>query len=270
MRKLLVAGLVVVGLLGMGTRGRGRDGDESRRRRTHTCAVMADGSVSCWGGNSYGQLGDGTSSPRSTPAPIPGSGGVVAIATGWGHTCAVTTAGGVMCWGHNPYGQLGDGTTTQRKTPVAVTGLPGAAVAVAAGHSHTCALTVGGAVLGPQRQRPAGRQLDDHQADADPHVRTGQRRIGDSTGYYHSCAVTSSGGATCWGVNSDGQLGDNSTTARLAPVAVSGLSSGVSALAGGYYHTCALTTGGAVSCWGNNGEGQLGDGHRLAAWCPWP
>ncbi len=271
MRKRLIAELIVVGLLATGVPA-AEAGTATRvaAARTHTCAVMADGSVSCWGGNAYGQLGDGTSNSRSTPTPVQGLGGVVAIATGWGHTCAVTTAGGVMCWGYNYYGQLGDGTTTQRKTPVAVTGLPGAAVAVATGHSHTCALTVGGAVLcwGRNDNGQLGDSSTTTRLTPTPVLGLGSGVSAIATGYYHSCAVTSSGGATCWGVNSDGQLGDNSTTARLAPVAVSGLSSGVSALAGGYYHTCALTTGGAVSCWGNNIEGQLGDGTQIRRLVP--
>ena len=80
-----------------------------------------------------------------------------------------------------------------------------------------------------------------------------------STGYNHTCAVTTSGGATCWGQNVNGQLGDNSTTRRPTPVTVSGLTSGVASLIAGYYHTCAVTTSGGAKCWGNNGNGQLGD-----------
>ena len=81
-----------------------------------------------------------------------------------------------------------------------------------------------------------------------------------AAGWYHTCAVTSGGGAKCWGANGTGQLGDGSTTYRLTPVAVSGLSSGVSAMAASETHTCAVTSGGGVACWGLNSYGQLGDG----------
>ena len=89
-----------------------------------------------------------------------------------------------------------------------------------------------------------------------------------STGYYHSCALLSTGAVKCWGNNTYGQLGDNSQTQRLTPVDVSGLSSGVTAISAGYWHTCALLSTGAVKCWGQNTYGQLGDNSQTQRLTP--
>ena len=163
----------------------------------------------CWGDNEFGALGNGTTTNPVAPVEVAGlSNGVAAIAVGWYHTCALTAVGGIKCWGDNEYGQLGDGTTTHRRMPVEVAGLSSNVVAIAAGSSHTCALTA-------------------------------------------------AGGVKCWGYNFYGQLGDGTKTDRLTPVDVFGLSSGISAIAAGGDHTCALTAAGGVKCWGDNFLGAL-------------
>ena len=112
----------------------------------HTCAVLGGGLVYCWGGNSLGELGNGTKDSSNFPHLVPGVSGAVAIAAGNGHSCAVLAGGKVSCWGWNVDGQLGDGSKdTMKSLPTTVVGLAGA-VAIAAGHTHTCALVAGGGV----------------------------------------------------------------------------------------------------------------------------
>ena len=117
----------------------------------HTCAILDDGSVSCWGYNSYGQLGDGTTTQRTTPTQTSSLGTdrtAVAITAGDYHTCAILDDGSVSCWGYNDYGQLGDGTTTDRNTPTQTSslGTDRTAVAISAGRYHTCAILDDGSV----------------------------------------------------------------------------------------------------------------------------
>jgi len=234
-------------------------------RGYHTCALTGGGAVKCWGENNVGQLGDGTvGTNRLTPVDVAGlAGGVVAIAAGGVHTCALTSGGAVKCWGYNHAGQLGDGTVgTTRLTPVDVAGLASGVVAIAAGGSHTCALTRGGAVKCWGEN--ASAQLGDGTVGASrltpvDVVGLASGVVAIAAGGSHTCALTRGGAAKCWGRNDDGRLGDGTVrTIRLAPVDVVGLASGVAAISAGYAHTCALTSGGAAKCWGDYEYGQLG------------
>ena len=234
---------------------------------SHACALTAAGGVVCWGNNSHGQLGDGTTTQRLAPVAVAGlDSGVRAIAAGGDHTCAVTTAGAVFCWGDNVAGQVGDGTTEHRDMPVQVTGLGSGVQAISLGYYHSCALTSAGAVscwgyaaVGALGDGSTGDTNHDRLTPvAVVGLGSGVRAI--AAGYEHTCALTTAGAVQCWGWNLGGQLGDGTTTQRLSPVPVTGLSSGVQAIAGGVYHTCALVTANAVYCWGVNTSMQLGDG----------
>ncbi|MGB2694858.1 MAG: flexitail domain-containing putative surface protein [Dehalococcoidia bacterium] len=184
----------------------------------HTCAITDTGGLKCWGFNGFGQLGDGSGFSRPVPVDVIGlDSGVAAVAPGWYHTCALTIEGGVKCWGWNIFGQLG--TTGVYCIPDEPL-FPCSAVPV-----DVKGLESGGAAV--------------------------------STGSFHSCALTTSGGVKCWGNNSVGQLGDGTTTSRHTPADVLGLTSDVVAIAAGFDHTCALTSAGAVKCWGENGAGVV-------------
>jgi alpha-tubulin suppressor-like RCC1 family protein len=236
----------------------------------HACALTTAGSVKCWGANGEGQLGDGKTTYGNTPVDVRGlTSGVAAIAAGLYHTCAVTVGGGVKCWGYNGYGQLGDGTTKDRLTPVDVSGLTSGVAAIAAGGGlyleggHTCAVTVDGGVKcwGYNRYGQLGDgTTKDRLTPVDVTAGLSNGVAAIAMGYYHTCAVTASGGLKCWGLNDNGQLGDGTIRKHRTPTDVSGLAIGVAAVAAGGYHTCAVTAAGGAKCWGNNYDGELGDG----------
>jgi alpha-tubulin suppressor-like RCC1 family protein len=228
----------------------------------HTCALTASGGVKCWGLNLWGQLGDGTTVEHLTPVDVLTlTSGVTAVAAGSLYNCALMTAGGVKCWGDNTHGQLGIGTTQLRLSPVEVSGLSGGVTALAAGEHHTCALMEGGGVkcwglndlgqLGDGTSETRLTPVDVSGLESEV--------IALAAGSRHTCALTTSAGVKCWGDNSSGQLGDGTTTNRSTPVDVSGLTSAVTVLAAGSYHTCVITANAGASCWGSNYAGQLGN-----------
>ena len=202
-----------------------------------------------------------SASPVSTPTSTPPAArhSNPAIAAGKDHNCVLTQAGEVRCWGSNTSGQLGNGTTAGSRIPVEVSGLRGGVSAIAAGGGHTCALTGGGRVMcwGEFLGAPlhGGQTLNLVPSDV-PRLAQGVSAIAAGGG--HTCAVTRAGGVMCWGANYSGQLGDGTTQDSDVPVSVAGLAGGVTAIAAGNSHSCALKRDGRVTCWGNDDLGQVG------------
>ena len=241
---------------------------------SHTCALTRSGAAYCWGFNHYGQLGDGSTTHRPTPVAVSGglsfttiaaganhtcaltrsgaaycwgSGGSIPVAVsgeltfttltaGEGHTCGLTSSGSAYCWGRNATGQLGDGSTTSRSSPVAVAGgLSFSALAAGSGldgRAHTCALTSSGAAycwgadgLGASTRDLCGPPHDPEEIACN---RTPVAVSGGLTfstlvvGSFHTCGLTAAGSAYCWGGNGWGQLGTGSTENSFVPVAVAG------------------------------------------------
>jgi alpha-tubulin suppressor-like RCC1 family protein len=236
----------------------------------HTCAILEDRGVWCWGNNSDGQLGDGSNTSSFAPVAVQAAAGAplanaVALAVGGYHSCALTSDGRVWCWGLNQHGQLGNGTTVKSNRAVLVESAPGVALngvtQLATGGWHQCA------VLGSGQLACWGEGRDGQLGDG-----TGQSKQRAVTlaglssvtaiglGEFHSCAVAA-GALRCWGSNQYGQLGVSPATVAqaLSPRAGPAVTQ-VSAISAGYDRTCALRSNGAVTCWGDNSVGQLGDG----------
>ncbi|MDG1540350.1 MAG: S8 family serine peptidase [Candidatus Thalassarchaeaceae archaeon] len=233
---------------------------------SHSCAILDDGSVSCWGDNTNGQLGDGSRSPSLEPekSSMPLGRRAVEISAGSYHTCSVFDDGSVRCWGSNEFGQLGDGTTIERTSPVPVElGQGMSALGISSGESHTCVILSDHSVK-CWGQNSNGQLGDGTSIDSSSPIPTemgGKDALSISTGSYHTCAIMSDRTVRCWGDNWNGQIGDGTNTDRATPVEISipSNSSAVS-LDAGAMHTCLGVNDGSMFCWGYNAYGQLGNG----------
>jgi len=257
------------------------------------CALGDDGAVVCWGDNLAGQLGLGfTGAPRSCDptetggadvVPLPGP--AVAIAArgtsdgGGAHICALIATGAVVCWGENGSGQLGTGDTKPLSSPSAPLAFPDGFVPteLVLGYDISCARSADGGVKcwGSDADGLLGPPIDmagDRLAPG-PDARWFGRPVSAlAAGDDHTCAIFDSGALACWGRNQAGQLGLGDTVDRgsqpdqlgssLPDVDLGGASA--IAVAAGAAHTCAVTDGGDVRCWGDNGYGQLGTGDQVA------
>lgn len=191
----------------------------------HTCALMSNDEMKCWGYNIYGQLGDNSTTNRITPVQVYNLSSISQISAGSMHTCATTNGGSVRCWGWNYFGQLGNDSTTNSSTQVRVNGLTSGQDMVTTGSNFSCARSDGGGVkcwgnnsygqLGNNSNNNTDTPVDVY------NLTSGASQVSAKSDF--ACAVTTSGGVKCWGHNNYGQLGNQSTNNSSIPVDVKNL-----------------------------------------------
>ena len=255
------------------------------------CALDGAGATYCWGDNQYGQLGNGNEGPiadSNVPVAVDTSGVLAGktltqISVGDWDVCALDSAGAVYCWGQNAFGMFSNGTFSGSDVPVpadTVGALAGVTITqIAVGPLHMCALKSSGAAycvgyngygeLGDGNTTSTQVMTAVDTSGALAGHRLAQIAVGD----LGTCAVSDAGAAYCWGYNNVGQLGNGSTVEGSdVPVAVdtSGVLAGITLTQAtvGYDHTCAEDAAGAAYCWGDNGNGELGDGNTTNSSVP--
>ncbi|WP_018908026.1 RCC1 domain-containing protein [Salinispora arenicola] len=235
----------------------------------HNLALTSAGTVLAWGRNHRGQLGDGSTVDKLEPVSVdfPAGTTVTAIAGGDDHNLAITSTGGVFTWGSNSSGELGDGTTIDRTTPILV-GLPGTTVTTTAGGGHSFAVTSADTVHAwgdnSDGQLGNGNNVDQLEPVA-VSMPLGATVTAIAGGDDHSLALTAAGALLAWGNNDVGQLGNGNTLDQSEPVDVN-LPTGTTITAIATRdsdHSLALTAAGTVLAWGENDDGELGDGSTL-------
>jgi len=279
--------------------GTGKEAVELELGTEHSCAVLSDGGLRCWGNGMFGRLGlgDGTSRGDDAgemgdvlPAVALGTGKTaVSVGAGVHHTCALLNDGSVKCWGSNSLGQLGSGVAgTVGNGPWQMGDHLGAvslgsgktAVALAVGYNHGCAVLSDGSVKcwGSNSLGQLGIGSTQHRGDSagemgdslpSVNLGTGKTAVAITAGFGHSCALLNDGSVKCWGDNGYGQLGLGDTADRgdqsnemgnNLPAVSLGAGKTAVAISAGHDHTCALLNDSHVKCWGYNGFGQLGVG----------
>lgn len=226
----------------------------------HSCAVLRDGSVKCWGDNSSGQLGDGTTKNRLTPAHVRGIRQAIDVSAGDGYTCALLRSHRMLCWGANESGELGDGTTTDRFAPVAVDDVADVrAMSTESGYEEdgsTCALLQNGkircwgasAALGDNS--PSTSELDFSLSPVTVANITNAAAISDGN-LTARCAVLETGEVECWGGDYT-TYDEASDVEDTSPIPIKGITEATAVVSGEWDSGCALIrNGGTVSCWGD-------------------
>jgi alpha-tubulin suppressor-like RCC1 family protein len=245
---------------------------------SHSLALCADGTLAAWGSNGNGRLGNGTTTDSTVPVAVNMAGvlsgkAVIAVKAGDSQSVALCTDGTLAAWGYNGNGQLGNGNTISSNVPVAVCQVADMSgrriVAVALGTNHSLACCADGTLFAwgynYNGQLGAGTTTDSMVSVAVGRtgLLAGKPVVAVSAGFNHSLALCADGTLAAWGYNSQGQLGNGSTTQVNVPTAVdqTGLLAGktIVNVAAGYSHSMVLCADGSLAAWGYNTSGQLGN-----------
>jgi alpha-tubulin suppressor-like RCC1 family protein len=232
----------------------------------HSCAILNDETIRCWGRNEYGQLGDGSFSYKTEPEYM-GINNAIEVAAGNNFNCALLDDKTVTCWGQNKMGQMGDGTNIYRQTASPTISVSNVKM-LKAGQQHACALLEEGTIK-CWGYNGIGQLGDGTQTSRSTPVLV--QGITNATaidlGDDHTCALLADKTAWCWGSGLYGRLGNGSHAYSSVPIQVSSLSN-VAGIAAGYMHSCAFFENGRAKCWGYNSQGSLGDGTTTTSFLP--
>ncbi len=243
---------------------------------SHTCAVVSDGTLRCWGDNSYAQLGVAGLAPRATPTLVPNLENVSAVTAGWLFTCVLLRSDQVSCWGYDCNGGLGCPWDRESPHQTCIPLASGSKVTeIHAGAEHACARTASGSVQcwgrndhyqvgdGTTPASISGCGDTNSNRFGPVSVKGVAGAVGLAVNWWHGCAVLGSGAIRCWGGNDNGSVGNGDTVQHATSVVPRGLDGAAHqavAVATGIDHSCALLRDGSIQCFGANGRGQLGDG----------
>ena len=235
----------------------------------HTCALLANGDMYCWGNDDDGQIGYGSATTTYSPQLVLLPRSAIAIGAGDSHTCAILDNNSMMCWGKNYFGQVGDGTTNQRDAPVYVENFIGANVypiAVSGGTQHTCALLNDGSIncWGRNNNGQLGTYSGDSLSPVSISLGSNVSAMQITSNGGHNCVLLTNKTLNCWGQNNLGQIGDGTTTNKYVPTYVEMENQeNVEYVSAHYDGVCVVLENLKLSCWGQNYAGQVGDGTNL-------
>ncbi len=230
----------------------------------HTCILKSNGKAYCWGDNSVGQLGDGSTESSMTPVAVSGDLRLKSISAGWDHTCGVTVDDDAYCWGRGRYGRLGNGSSENSMIPTAVSG--GMSFeSVNSGFAHTCGITTDGDGFCWGRNEDGILGNNSSEGSPIPVPVSGGHKFGSlNAGSATTCGMTTNGDAYCWGASDFGNLlglGEDDRAGKKVPSLVAGeFDFKPDSISVGLDHICAVSTADKAVCWGRGRYGKLGIG----------